>query len=127
MSRICLIAEADLFIANLIVRFAEESGLACITARTGEELLALIPELTPRLLIVDPELPGAVRGWEAAQTLDEMGLWQKSAIISCSWLGRVEAHHLLGHADAHLQKPELHYADFVEALAVAAAMDEEPA
>ena len=124
MPDICLVAEADLFIANLLVRFAEESGLACVTARTGEELLALAPELAPRLLIVDPELPGALRGWQAIEALAETDCWRNMAVIGCSWLSRGEALRMLGHADAHLQKPDLRYTDFVKAVAAATAVDE---
>ncbi len=69
MTRTCLIAEADPFIANLLLRFAEESGLHGVRARTGQEILTLVPAAHPDILIVEPELPGEVRGWEAVRAL----------------------------------------------------------
>ena len=40
-------------------------------------------------------------------------------MITCSWLTQAEASDLTGDAVAHLQKPDLHYADFTRALASA--------
>jgi hypothetical protein len=38
-------------------------------------------------------------------------------VLTCSWLSEADALALTGDADGHLQKPELHYEDFVAALA----------
>jgi len=40
-------------------------------------------------------------------------------VITCSWLTQAEARDLTGDAVAHLQKPDLHYADFTRVLASA--------
>ncbi len=133
MDRTCLIAEADPFIANLLQRFADESGLHSARARTGQELLTLMQQLHPDILIVEPELPGEVRGWEAVRALraeaevkvegvltaSTSALTSTIAVISCSWLEKTEACKLIGDVAWHLQKPDLYYGDFVKALEAA--------
>jgi DNA-binding response OmpR family regulator len=115
----CLIAEADPFIASLLLRFAEESGLTSTRARTGEEILTLAPKIRPDILIVEPELPGEHRGWEAVRELHASGAIGSTTVISCSWLKQIEAHELIGDSAWHLQKLDLYYDDFVKVLEVA--------
>ena len=141
MTSTCLIAEADPFIANLLLRFAEESGLHCARARTGPELLTLIQQIHPDILIVEPELPGERRGWEVVQALraeaeakvkaqaevkvegvltaSTSALTSPLAVISCSWLEKTEVCKLIGDVAWHLQKPDLYYGDFIKALEAA--------
>ncbi len=119
MARTCLIAEADPFIANLLQRFADESGLQSARARTGQELLTLMQQLHPDILIVEPELPGECRGFEAVQALRSNGAMGSVAVISCSWLEKTEACKLIGDVAWHLQKPDLYYGDFIKALEAA--------
>jgi hypothetical protein len=38
-------------------------------------------------------------------------------MITCSWMSATDASSLVGHASGHLQKPELHFADFVAVIA----------
>ena len=42
--------------------------------------------------------------------------WHGNPLISCSWLVKPEAAALVPDCVAHLQKPDLHYDDFVAAL-----------
>jgi CheY-like chemotaxis protein len=123
----CLIAEADPFIASLLLRYAEEGGLISVRARTGEEILALAPKIKPDILIVEPELPGERRGWEAIRALRANGAIGSTAVIVCSWLKQAEAHELIGDSAWHLQKPDLYYGDFVKALeAAGVTVDDRP-
>lgn len=116
MNKTCLIGESDPFIAQLLRRFSEESGLAPVRARVGQDVLSLAQQRSPALVIVEPELPGTLRGWEAIQALrTEPGL-RDIAVITCSWLPAADAAALVGTADGHLQKPELHYEDFLAVL-----------
>jgi CheY-like chemotaxis protein len=124
MTSLCLIAEDDPFIGNLLLRFAEESGLRGARARTGQEVLALVRRLKPDILILEPELPGVMRGWEAIQALQRGGETDHMAVISCSWLDQAESCKLIGAVTGHLQKPDLHYADFAETMAAAAVATE---
>ncbi len=119
MALTCLIAEADPFIANLLLRFAEESGLAGVRAKTGQEILPLVEQARPAVLILEPELPGDLRGWEAALALRAQPEGGALAVISCSWLPPAEVSRLIGSVAWHLQKPDLYYSDFVRALAAA--------
>jgi CheY-like chemotaxis protein len=121
----CLIAEADPFVASLLLRFAEESGLVAVRARTGEEMLVLVPQFKPEVLIVEPELPGDRRGWEAVEALRAGETIGSTTVIVCSWLNQAEARELVSDSVWHLQKPDLYYHDFVEALKAAGVVVED--
>jgi DNA-binding response OmpR family regulator len=116
MSPICLIGESDPFLARLLARFCEASGLFVLRAQVGEEFAALARREHPDLMILDAELPGEQRGWEAAQALRAEANGRLAPIIACSWLPRPDALALMSGCAAYLQKPELHYDDFVTAL-----------
>jgi len=116
--RLCIIGEADPFLARLLARFVEKSGLRSCQAQTGETLLALAQAGRPVLILLDPELPGKLRGWEAVQALAAAGT-AAPPIILCTWLEAGDAQALAGEAYVCLQKPDWHYEDFVAALAAA--------
>ncbi len=113
---ICLIGESDTFLARLLTRFCEGCGLSAVRAQVGEELEALAAECHPDLIILDVELPGEHRGWQAAQVLKAQNGAAGVPVISCSWLTRSDAAALAPDCAAYLQKPDLHYDDFVAAL-----------
>jgi CheY-like chemotaxis protein len=117
--RLCVIGEADPFLAQLLQRFAEKSGYQAWIAQSGEAVLASAQQRPPDLVVLEPELPGRVRGWEAVQMLKDGEATRKIPVILCAWLNEDEAQALVGQALNHLQKPELHYRDFVDALAAA--------
>lgn len=125
MAITCVIAEADPFIASLLLRFAEESGLSGVRAKTGQEIAPLVEQSRPAVLILDPELPGDLRGWEALQALRSREAMGALAVISCSWLPRSEICRLIGEVVWHLQKPDLYYSDFVKALEAAGVTTED--
>jgi len=110
---LCVIGEPDPFLARLLQRYAEKSGLQVRIARTGEDLLELALHSTALLIILDPELPGKVRGWE---TVSRLKADSQTPILLCSWLKKPEALALVGEPLPYLQKPELSYEDFLEAL-----------
>jgi len=117
--RLCIIGESDPFLARLLQRFAEKNGLRAQSARTGEELLNLAQGDRPALGILDPELPGKIRGWEAARMLKATEETGNIPLIICAWLKKDEAMALAGQASAYLQKPDLHHEDFAAALSAA--------
>jgi len=119
MSITCLIGESDPFLARLLARFAEAAGLTTLYAQVGEEVLGMTRKDRPQVIIVEAELPGTLRGWEAVQAIQADPALCDIPIISCSWLTAVEAQALAGATVAHLQKPDLHYDDFLAALAQA--------
>jgi CheY-like chemotaxis protein len=116
MTRICLIGEADPFIALLLKRFAEENGLQAVIARAGQDLLAQARSARPAVIILEAELPGLQQGWEAVRAYRADRGARKVPVITCSWLDEAKAGALVDGAAAHLQKPELSYTDFKAAL-----------
>jgi DNA-binding response OmpR family regulator len=116
MSRICLIGESDPFIAQLLRRFSEESGLEPLQARVGQDVLSLARQQQPELVIIEPDLPGKLRGWEAIDAMRKEPGLHATPVITCSWRQAAEAAELVHSADGHLQKPELHYDDFLAML-----------
>jgi DNA-binding response OmpR family regulator len=119
MTATCLVGEADPFLARLLERFGEASGLKMVRAKAGQELLLLARTFRPEVIIVEVELPGTLRGWEAIRAVKSEAALAHIPVITCSWLTQAEACELTGDAVAHLQKPDLHYADFTRALASA--------
>jgi CheY-like chemotaxis protein len=119
MTATCLVGEADPFLARLLERFGEASGLTMMRAKAGQDLLLLTRTLRPDVIIVEVELPGTLRGWEAIRAVKAETALAHIPVITCSWLTQAEACDLTGDAVAHLQKPDLHYADFTRALASA--------
>jgi len=126
MTRICVLGETDPFVAGLLQRFAEASGLQAVRVQVGQDLLDLVRQVSPAVIILDAELPGKTRGWEAARTLKADSETSHIPIITCSWLSEAEAGALFGEASGHLQKPELHYEDFLAALSAAGVGTERP-
>ena len=114
--RLCVIGEADPFLARLLERYLEKSGFQTRRAQTGEAVLNLVTRDRPVLIILEPELPGKVRGWEAVRTLKTDRVTGDIPIILCAWLKEDAAQALTGQAFAYLQKPDLHYEDFAAVL-----------
>jgi CheY-like chemotaxis protein len=118
--RLCLIGEADLFIARLLRRYAATCELRTECAQTGEDLLDWLQgdhseTGKPALLVIDPELPGKMRGWEVVRAIQER-YGTTIPIVLCAWLDELESWALVGQNVPHLQKPDVHYEDFVSAL-----------
>ena len=116
MKLTCLIGEADPFLARLLCRFGEASGMSVVRAKAGQELLDLPREIRPAVIVVEAELPGTVRGWEAIQALRTDGATSNIPVIRCSWRPAADAEASAGDVAGHLQMPELHYDDFIAAL-----------
>ncbi len=114
--RLCLIAEADPFIASLLLRFAEGSEIECVRASADDDVLELARRLKPAAIIIDDELPGDLIGWEVIRAIKADEALRDIAVISCSWLTEPEMRSLVGGLAGHLQKPDLRYGDFERAL-----------
>lgn len=76
----------------------------------------------PAVIIAETELPGALRGWQAIQTIGHDPELAHIPVITCSWLTAAEAFARGGVQAGHLQKPDLNYAEF-RAVLMAAAVD----
>jgi DNA-binding response OmpR family regulator len=116
MARTCVIAESDPFISRLLQRFAEEDGFDVVHAQVGLDVVELAQRFKPQVIILEPELPGKMRGWEVIQALRENQETREIPVITCSWLQDAEVSGLIGEVQGNLQKPELHYEDFVDVL-----------
>jgi DNA-binding response OmpR family regulator len=112
LPRLCVIGEADPYLANLLQRFAQKAGLRIRRAKTGDALLEIANRETPALVILDPDLPGKRRGWQAAQALGKNHV----PLIVCTWLSAAEAGQLIGIEFTYLQKPDIHFRTFAAAL-----------
>jgi CheY-like chemotaxis protein len=116
MTRMCMIAESDPFIARLLQRFAEQGGLQAVQAQVGQDVLELVRQVRPLLIIMEPELPGKMRGWDVIRMLRQDRETCTTPVITCSWLSAPQVSALAGEVQGYLQKPELHYEDFVDVL-----------
>ncbi len=116
MRPICLIAETDPFIAALLDRFAEASDLYPQHVGNGQDVVETVRRLRPAVIILDVELPGKLRGGEVADQLRSDAELRAIPVITCSWLACSEAQAIAGPAVGHLQKPDLHYEDFLDVL-----------
>lgn len=116
MPSLCVIGESDPFIAQLLQRFAEKSGLQVRRVMTSQDILELVRESEPAVVILDAELPGSLLGWEVIRSLRAEPKTSTLPVISCSWLSKAKANDLMGPLAGHLQKPDLFYEDFLIAL-----------
>ncbi len=121
-NRLCIIGEADPFLSNLLRRFSEKSGLRVRRAQTGEAVVELVQFEKPALVILEPDLPGRLRGWQVAadQSMEDIPL------LICTWLSELEARALVKQAFIYLQKPDLHYSGFIAALEAAGIQQPSP-
>lgn len=116
MPSICVIGESDPFVAHLLQRFAEKSGLDVKRAVVSQDFLDLVRCFHPAVVIVDAELPGDIIGWETIRILRGEEMTSGLPVISCSWVNKEKVTELMGPLSGHMQKPELHYEDFLASL-----------
>ncbi|HEX7975969.1 MAG TPA: response regulator [Anaerolineales bacterium] len=116
MKRLCVIAEDNLFITRLLQRFAEKNGFDILPVQVGQDVLELVRQNKPAVIVIDPELPGKVRGWEVIRLLREDDQTCNIPIIACTWMDETSLGEMAGEVSGRLQKPEIHYKDFVGAL-----------
>ena len=96
-------------LARLLERFGTASGLTVVWAKVGQELLNLARALDPDIIVVNPELPGTVRGWEAVRAIRaELGL-AHIPVLTCSWLSEADALALTGGRGRPSAGTRLHY------------------
>lgn len=116
MKRLCIIAEANPFVTRLLQRFAEKKGLEVINVQVGQDILKQARRENVAVIIIDPELPGKMRGWDVVRQLRKDTETSAIPIIACSWMDESALRKLAGELNGNLLKPEIHYEDFVSAL-----------
>ena len=119
MKHLCIVADSNPFIDQLLQRFAKKSGLNILSVPVGQDMLELARQKKPAVIVIDPELPGKVRGWEIIRLLREDHQTCQIPVIACTWLDEISLREMTGAVSGRLQKPEIHYDDFVNALIAA--------
>ncbi len=114
----CVIGVSDHFIAHLLERFAEQSGIQTMRANSGQALLEIARQVKPDFIIVDNELPGTIQGEEVIWALRSNAQTSQIPLVLCSWLPVTEAKALFGEMAAYLAKPKLDYQGFLAAAAL---------
>jgi response regulator RpfG family c-di-GMP phosphodiesterase len=94
--RPCIIGESDPFLARLLQRFAKKGVMRVQPARTGDEVMELVQRNKPALIILEPELPGKLRGWEAARLLKAGDEIARIPLMICAWLKKRKRWHSQG-------------------------------
>ena len=125
MKRLCIVAESNPFIIQLFQRFAEKSGLDILSVPVGQDVLELARQKKPAVIVIDPELPGKVRGWEVIRLLREDDQTCHIPVIACTWMDDASLQEMTGEVIGRLQKPEIHFKDFVNALKVSGVLPDE--
>jgi DNA-binding response OmpR family regulator len=112
MCQVCIIAEADPFIAKLLLRFVEECGFHAMHTQIGKEIIHMARNARPDVIILDPELPGTLRGWDVIEQLKGDVNTLDIPIILCSWHEELDVVSRIGELGGYLHKPDLHFEDF---------------
>ncbi len=116
---ICLIGESDWFMLQTFERFATAAGFQVERVQVGQELVAAARALKPDVIVLNIELPGLLRGWEAALAIQSAPNLRHIPIIGCSRLDPDDVRIRVSHLAAYIRKPNLSYTGFVAALAAA--------
>jgi CheY-like chemotaxis protein len=116
MKPLCVIIEANPFIALLLQRYAENFGLDVITVQVGEDAFEVVSQKMPAVIVIDPEMPGKMRGWDIIRLLSSEPQTCQIPVIACTCLDQAELREKTGAVSGRLEKPEIHYQDFVSAL-----------
>jgi DNA-binding response OmpR family regulator len=98
---------------------AEKSGFKTKRAQTGEAILNLVHTEQPVLIVLEPDLPGKVRGWEVVLALRNNDENSQIAMILFSWLKKDDVEALVENEIIYLPKPDLNFEDFSNALVLA--------
>jgi CheY-like chemotaxis protein len=99
-------SEADPFIARLLRRFSEEYGLRSVQAGVGQDILGLARRIRPDVIILETELPGYMRGWQAVRALRADPELCAIPVIVCSWLPESQCRALAGEVAGYLRRSQ---------------------
>jgi CheY-like chemotaxis protein len=118
MRKTCIIAEHDPWDIRLLRMYVERLGLRLLQAFDGEDLLRLARAERPDVIVLDGELPGALRGGEVLRALKTDGVTSAIPVVLLSWFDDRRHDHAPLHAAGWLRKP-VTYESFCAALAEA--------
>lgn len=111
----CLIAAYDPWVIQLLRVFTEESGFRVVQAFEGKEILPIVQQQKPRVILLEAELPGNPRGKDLLDLLKADTVGSTIPVLIFFWhnqsLVKAQAQGL----HIYLQEP-ISYDDFVNAL-----------
>jgi CheY-like chemotaxis protein len=113
MIQTCLIAAHDPWFIQLLRIFAEESGFQVVQAYEGQEILPILQQEKPEVVLLQMDLPGTVKSSEVMIKIRTDPAIRSTPILVFSWqgdnFGEIEG------ASARLIEP-VTYESFLEAL-----------
>jgi len=84
----CLIAAHDPWTIQLLRVFSKETGLKIIQAFEGQEALKIAKSNPLKLIILEYNLPGELRGWDLLATLQADTDTHNIPVLVLSWQGQ---------------------------------------
>ncbi|MGE5224015.1 MAG: response regulator [Omnitrophica WOR_2 bacterium] len=115
MPHTCLIAASDPWFIQLLRVYTEESGFRTVQANQSQDVLPLISQEEPAVILLQMDLPGQIKGMEVLQSIKANPSTSHIPILVFSWQGPEKVENLFGGLAAHLQEP-VTYEAFVDAL-----------
>ena len=73
-------------------------------------------QMNPKVIIVELELPGEIRGWDVVRALKGNDKTCRRPVITCSWPQDAEVFATVGEVHGMLHKPDLHFDDLENVL-----------
>ena len=100
---------------QLLRIYTEVSGFQVIQALEGQEVLPLAQERHPAVVLLQMDLAGRLRGWDALRSLKNDPHTRHIPVLVISWQSQGMLNELAEGAAGYLQEP-ITYESFVEAL-----------
>lgn len=117
----CLLAAHDPWFIQLLRIYSEESGFRVVQAFEGQDVIPVVYEQHPAVILLQIDLPGQIKGQEILQSLKKDELARQIPILVFSWQGAAEDE--LDGVVTQLQEP-VTYEAFVDALKKARVLHE---
>ncbi len=101
-----LVVDDDPHSREIVRAFLESRGYTVVTARQGEEALALLETVSPALVVLDVMMPG-IDGWEVARLIRNHPNCPRTRILMLTARGDLsdKQESLRSGADDYLLKP----------------------
>lgn len=115
MLRTCLIAAHDPWFIQLLRVYSEESGFRVVQAYEGQDVLPVILQESPQVILLQADLPGRVRTAEVLKSIHNDPRAMVIPLLVFSWDGHESLSDGQGGVIAHLTEP-VTYDAFVDAL-----------
>jgi len=112
----CVIADADPFISRLLIRFAERSGLIVCQYTGEQDIIGYLVENQPSVVIIDPDLPGRLKGRKIIELMKANLETRNIPIIACYWPETTDLSAFSKEIEGYLRKPDIRYPNFTQAL-----------